>query len=298
MNYEMRCYNAEIRSVENGNLSVSGYVNITGSQSRVLGGNEQKFVETIAKGAFSKALANATRDIDFLAEHNTKLILASTRNGSLSLKEDSKGLFMSAEITATSWGTDYFKLIDSGILKNMSFGFRTIKDDWRVGKDGIYQRTVYELELIEVSVVREPAYLDSSISSRSEELTEENIPLKVQKEKKQMDEFKEFVGVLSEGIRSFNERLATIEGLLQPKETEKRNDEAVESEVVKPEEEVVPEEKPADKEPKEQPVEKPVVEEKPAEEKVEPKPEAEDEKRAFIESQLKEIRDSFNTLKG
>ncbi|WP_102691152.1 phage major capsid protein [Rummeliibacillus pycnus] len=175
----LKVNNFEVRAIENnnGSLQVQGYVNITGSQSQPLkdmNGNE--FIEKIQKGAFAEAIRNATDGIDFLAEHDTEKILSSTRNGSLNLQEDDKGLYMSAEITPTSYGQDYFTLIKSGILKNMSFGFRSIKDSWQQLANGMYERTVEALELFEVSAVRSPAYLDSVISARSLE-TPENIEI-------------------------------------------------------------------------------------------------------------------------
>jgi HK97 family phage major capsid protein/HK97 family phage prohead protease len=160
-------------------MHVSGYVNRTGEWSEVLG-NTTKFVERIAPGAFARALQNATNDIDFLAEHNDQLILASTRNNSLQLKEDDTGLYMEATIAPTSWGKDYYQLISDGILRNMSFGFVALKDSWDVRDDGVYERTIEELQLIEVSVVKNPAYSQSTIAARGIDVVEDvKIPAEV-----------------------------------------------------------------------------------------------------------------------
>jgi len=169
---ELRFQSTELSANEDGTMTVSGYVNKTEQLSNVLG-TTKRFVEKIAKGAFSKAILNATRDIDFLAEHNSKLILASTRNDSLQLREDEQGLFMSATISPTTWGCDYYQLINDGILQNMSFGFRTVKDSWRSLSSGLFERTIEEMELFEVSVVKSPAYSQSTISARGIEIVEE-----------------------------------------------------------------------------------------------------------------------------
>ncbi|MGG0412071.1 phage major capsid protein [Peribacillus simplex] len=185
MKMELRVQNAELLANEDGTMTVSGYVNKTESLSNVLGVTK-RFVEKIAKGAFARSIQNAQKDIDFLAEHNNKLILASTRNQSLNLTEDNKGLFMEAMITPTTWGKDYYELIYSGILRNMSFGFRTIKDNWKLLEAGLYERTIEELELFEVSVVRDPAYSQSTIAARGIDLVEEvKIPSDVIQNKKQ-----------------------------------------------------------------------------------------------------------------
>ncbi|MDN4493362.1 phage major capsid protein [Ureibacillus aquaedulcis] len=181
---ELRVQSVELTSNEDGSMTVSGYVNKTNQFSNVLG-TTKKFKEKIAKGAFHRAIQNAQKDIDFLAEHNNKKILASTRNGSLELREDDKGLFMSATIAPTSWGKDYYELIKCGILKNMSFGFRTVKDNWRNISPGLFERTIEELELFEVSVVRDPAYSNSTIAARGIDLVEKVVPLNIQNEKKE-----------------------------------------------------------------------------------------------------------------
>ncbi|MED3788527.1 phage major capsid protein [Peribacillus frigoritolerans] len=172
MKMELRVQDSELRSNEDGTMSVSGYVNLTEQLSETLGVTK-RFKEKIARGTFSRAIRNATKDIDFLSEHKQDKILASTRNNSLQLKEDEQGLFMEATITPTSWGKDAYELIKSGIHRNMSFGFRTISDSWKPTASGIFERTITEMELMEISVVKNPAYSQSTISSRGIDLIEE-----------------------------------------------------------------------------------------------------------------------------
>ncbi|WP_279051847.1 HK97 family phage prohead protease [Intestinibacter bartlettii] len=160
-----------IENDDEGKLIVSGYVNETGKQSHLLG-NKKKFKETIQKGAFTRALKKGN-DIHFLAEHDENKILASTRNGSLKLVEDERGLLMTAEISDTSYGRDYHTLIKDGILRNMSFGFSVDKDNWNRGNDGTYTRDISDLTLYEVSVVTNPAYPQSSISARGLNVVED-----------------------------------------------------------------------------------------------------------------------------
>lgn len=170
---ELRTNNVEVRAAEDGSLFVSGYVNETGKLSEILGGSK-RFREKISKGAFQKAIDKAQeRGIDFLAEHDREKILSSTRNQSLKLKEDSKGLYMEATITPTSFGRDYYELIKSNLLSSMSFGFRAVKDNWKNAASGLAERTVEELELFEVSVVRDPAYSASNIQARGINLVNE-----------------------------------------------------------------------------------------------------------------------------
>lgn len=173
---ELRINPSEVVTNDDGSMTVSGYVNRTDSPSNMLGAR-QKFIEKISKGAWQRALERG-QDIHFLAEHDNSKILASTRNGSLSLREDDQGLYMEATISPTSWGKDYYQLISDGILSNMSFGFRSIKDSWRNMGDHM-ERTVQDLQLSEVSVVRDPAYATSSISARGVDLADEEVEAKI-----------------------------------------------------------------------------------------------------------------------
>lgn len=67
---ELRFQGTKLSANKDDSLTVSGYVNKTGQLSEVLG-STKKFVEKIAKGAFTQAIKNA-KEIDFLAEHDSK----------------------------------------------------------------------------------------------------------------------------------------------------------------------------------------------------------------------------------
>ncbi|MCM3673198.1 HK97 family phage prohead protease [Peribacillus simplex] len=172
MKMELRVQDVELVSENQDEMIVSGYVNKTEQLSEVLG-SSKRFKEKIRRGAFRQAIANKQRDIDFLLEHKSNQILSSTRNGSLHLEEDSVGLKMTAKIAKTSYGKDSYELIQSGILRNMSFGFKNIRDSWKKTTGGLYERTIEELVLYEVSVVKDPAYSQSTIASRGIDLVED-----------------------------------------------------------------------------------------------------------------------------
>lgn len=180
---ELRVLSSQINS-NNDELVVEGLVNKTESLSHVLG-KHKKFREKIRKGAFQEAI-NESRRIDFLAEHRQDFLLATTENNSLELWEDDEGLKMRAKIAPTSYGKDFYTLMSEKLISHMSFGFRVLKDSWKSGIDGIYERTVEKLELKEVSVVRNPAYPASAISARGIELVEDvEIPDEVRSEEVQ-----------------------------------------------------------------------------------------------------------------
>lgn len=169
-------------TIEDGDMIVEGLVNRTECWSHTLG-IRKKFREKISKGAFSRAIQDAER-IDFLAEHDTSRLLSTTDNDSLELWEDEEGLKMRATICPTSYGKDMYELMKHKLVNHMSFGFKVISDKWKKLANGTYERTVERLKLLEVSVVRNPAYPQSAIAARGLELVEDvDIPDDVQEER-------------------------------------------------------------------------------------------------------------------
>lgn len=289
MKMELRVNPVSIEANADGSMTVSGYVNETGQKSKMLG-RKDKFIETIAPGAFRSAL-DSGKDIHFLAEHDNNKILASTRNGSLELVEDQRGLRMSATICPTSWGKDYYELIDSGILQHMSFGFRSIKDSWKKSAEGYFERTVNALDLFEVSVVRDPAYDSSSISARGIDVVEDvEIPDELRSEETPEVEtvVKDETDVRSLA-KALMEKLDEISGKLESrKEDPKPEDEDPEKKDEKPKDkkdkaESKPEDEKEDKE-------DPEKEEKPDSEKEDPK-DKEKEDEAKRSAQVNSLRE-------
>lgn len=210
-------------------MVVEGLVNATEKLSHTLG-YRTKFKEKISKGAFSKALEK-NKNIDFLAEHDTRMLLASTSNESLQLFEDEEGLKMRARIAPTSYGKDMYTLMKSGLVGNMSFGFRALSDKWKKSEDGILERTVDELELFEVSVVKNPAYPQSVISARGINVVEDvDVPQEIEEQKQEevvenkevvVDETRELVVAVKELIDVIQRSKE------QPKETKSEDDDVV-----------------------------------------------------------------------
>lgn len=212
-NIELRVHEEDFTVLANGDLLVRGYVNESESFSNILFDKKKKvkFREKITRGAFTEAI-NRGYDIDFLAEHDQKLILASTRNGSLSLTEDDRGLYMEAKIAKTSYGRDYYELIKEGILRNMSFGFSNIKDSWKRAIDGVYERTIEKLDLFEVSVVKNPAYSQSAIAARGINLIEEVIiPEGTEVLVEQETEYEKILAA----VLMLTEEVGTLRGLIE-----------------------------------------------------------------------------------
>jgi HK97 family phage prohead protease len=148
----------EARQAEDGTMRLRGYAAVFNEASVPL-----PFIETIAPGAFRKTLSE-TPDVRLLINHEG-LPLARTKNGTLTLTEDDRGLYMDATIADTSEGRDLYKLVERGDVDQMSFAFRVIRQKYN---DDRSQRTLTEVSLADgdVSVVTYPAYPTTSVEAR------------------------------------------------------------------------------------------------------------------------------------
>jgi HK97 family phage prohead protease len=157
---ETRANHVELRSEGDGR-TFSGYASVFNEPSLPL-----PFTEIVKPGAFKRSLQSRNRMM-LLWNHDTSNPLASTRNGSLVLTEDSKGLFVTATLPNTTLGNDIAELVRSGVIDAMSFGFSVRKDSW--SQDG-NTRYLEDVSLSEVSLVSTPAYEQTSgtVSVRSE----------------------------------------------------------------------------------------------------------------------------------
>jgi HK97 family phage prohead protease len=143
----------EIREEGDG-MRLEGYAALFNSRSENLGG----FTETIAPGAFRASL-KARNDVKLLWNHNTDIVLGSTRAGTLTLTEDDRGLRVSALLPNNTAGRDARESISRGDVTGFSFGFSMPArggDEWNA--EGT-ERVLKVVRLFEVSVgVAFPAY--------------------------------------------------------------------------------------------------------------------------------------------
>ena len=148
----------EARQAEDGTMRLRGYAAVFNDASVPL-----PFKETIAPGAFRKTLSE-TPDVRLLINHEG-LPLARTKNGTLTLSEDGRGLFMDAVIADTTEGRDLYKLVERGDVDQMSFAFRVIRQKWSEDRS---VRTLTEVSLADgdVSVVTYPAYPTTTVEAR------------------------------------------------------------------------------------------------------------------------------------
>ncbi len=148
---------------------VSGYAAVFNSPTLLWEGLQ----ETIAPGAFSRALGNS--DIRCLFDHDWSKVLGRTKSGTLRLEEDDHGLRFEVELPNTTVASDLTASMARGDINQCSFGFVPTEETWDYNSDPV-QRTITEVELFEVSIVSLPAYQDTEAAlSRSKQDVQQDI---------------------------------------------------------------------------------------------------------------------------
>jgi len=167
-NKEIRLADVRFEETE-GKMILEGYA-IVFEEETLIGSEERGFKEVISRSALTDTFM---KDVPLKYNHmDSFLILARTKNKSLTLSVDNIGLKVRAELIDTHSNEDVYKMVRSGLLDKMSFAFTVKKQSWdRSGN--IPVRRIESIDrLYDVSVVDLPAYEGTSIYSRSLDLVE------------------------------------------------------------------------------------------------------------------------------
>lgn len=198
MNKEVRCLNADLEmkavDTEDKAMVVEGYPVIFNSPAT------HGYTEIISERAFDNTDMS---DVVLRYNHNDSFIcLARTRNKSLELTKDEKGLKMKATLNPNiEEHKSIYEGIRSGLLDKMSFAFTTRGEEYDCETD---TRTITDIDrLYDVAVVDQPFYEATSIYARSLETTENKI--KEIREAKEQEEKRK-----SELDKAKNELLAKL----------------------------------------------------------------------------------------
>ena len=149
---------------DNDEMKITGYFVVFNSETELYDG----MYEEISDKAFQNIDLS---DIRALADHDTAKVLGRTKSQTLSLSVDEKGLY--GEITINKNDTEAVNLyerVKRGDIDQCSFGFNILDETMDTRADGSTKWTITEIELFEVSVVTFPAYADTSVEARSEQM--------------------------------------------------------------------------------------------------------------------------------
>lgn len=125
-------------------------------------------LEVIAPGAFADRI-NGGDEIHLLSGHSYDKPLASTRAGTLHLRDTDTALEIEATLDdGTTWARDFLSAHGSGLIRGLSPGFRVSQGGERIERrgDGML-RTITNAGLYELSAVTVPAYSQAQIEARA-----------------------------------------------------------------------------------------------------------------------------------
>jgi len=157
---ELRFNGRELRAAAD-SPQISGYASVFNQPTPIA-----DFMEVVLPGAFRRSLA-AQADVTALINHSDDRVLGRTTSGTLTLREDSIGLYFECELPPTQEAKDLRTLIQRGDISQCSFGFVPVVQNWIVDAGGVLRRELADVELYDISVVTRGAYPTTSVSARS-----------------------------------------------------------------------------------------------------------------------------------
>lgn len=127
--------------------------------------------EIVKPGAFDGCLSG---DIRALINHDTSLVLGRTKAGTLTLRQDARGLWGSILINqADQDAVNLYSRVQRGDVDQCSFGFDIKRETFVDLGGGQYRWEIEEVDpLYEVSVCTFPAYTETSVSARQQQLAD------------------------------------------------------------------------------------------------------------------------------
>src|SRR5690625_3935554 len=143
---------------------IEGYFAVFNSETELFPGA----FEEIAPEAFNNTLSN---DIRVLINHDTAVVLGRNESNTLELKVDSRGLWGSIKINENdNDAMNLYERVKRGDVDQCSLGFNILKEDTDYRDDGSIKWTIREIDLHEVSIVTFPAYPETSVQARMQQV--------------------------------------------------------------------------------------------------------------------------------
>jgi hypothetical protein len=118
------------------------------------------FTEYFERGAFAKSIAGGS--VLMCLDHDRHAVVARQDNGTLTLIEDSVGLRVDAMAMYSEAGQDALDSARCRYRAGLSVAFERPVIEWRDIENGRL-RIVTDCDLVEISVVRDPAYRSSEL---------------------------------------------------------------------------------------------------------------------------------------
>lgn len=168
-NREYRNMTIEARAAAEGEeMIVTGYASTFDEPYMIWEGMGVRFMEVVERGAFDET---DMTDVIMQYDHQGR-VFARTRNKTLEVEPDNKGLFIRADLGGTERGRDLYEDIRLGYIDRMSFGFTVNgeSNEREQTDEGvtIYTRHITKVgKLYDVSAVSIPANDGTSIGANA-----------------------------------------------------------------------------------------------------------------------------------
>ena len=180
---EIRKFDIQFRAEENeeDKMEIKGYAVVFNSPETY------DYTEVISERALDDTDMS---DVVLRYNHNDSfMVLARTRNKSLKLEKDEKGLMIDATLqNDITEHRNIFNAIKSGLIDKQSFAFSVEEDEYDYETD---TRTITKIgKLFDVSVVDQPFYnaTDVSVASKNDDFLERRETLRKEHEEKVKEE--------------------------------------------------------------------------------------------------------------
>lgn len=165
---QVRCTAQQFQTRASDNdLYIEGYFSVFNSEYPLWEGAS----EVIKPGAFDNSISG---DVRALINHDTSLVLGRTKAGTLTLKQDARGLWGSVRINRDDVDAmNLYARVQRGDVDQCSFGFAIKRETFVDNGDGTYRWEIEEVDpLYEVSVCTFPAYTETSVSARKQDFAD------------------------------------------------------------------------------------------------------------------------------
>lgn len=173
---------AEVRAKDDGHIA--GHAAVFDEEYVMWDSDYMRVAEVIRSGAFKEAI-KAKQDVRCLINHDANQIIGRTAAGTMTLKEDERGLFYDCEPPDTQLGRDIRTLIKRNDITGCSFAF-TVGDEVRTeekkGKKYFILREIKRVDMLyDAGPVTYPAYEGTDVAARAKELRAAGLPLDIAK---------------------------------------------------------------------------------------------------------------------
>ena len=163
---QLRCTMQDFKTRDaEGEAFIEGYFSVFDSPYQLWEGA----TEIIKPGAFTECIS---QDVRALINHDSTLVLGRTRAGTLTLKEDNRGLWGSIKINRDDVDAmNLYARVQRGDVDQCSFGFGIERETFVDLGNGSVRWEIEKVNpLYEVSVCTFPAYEETGVAARKQEL--------------------------------------------------------------------------------------------------------------------------------